>query len=411
MRRHTAIIRPRNKSQNQMIELHQEALSCEGGAGEISLAFHRGARGFAQLREQWRQIDNSFSGKRFFHLYSWYRGYIECLEHDPDSVMFCVMSRGSSPVAVFPLKMAAQKVCGIPLRVLQVPTYDHMDLGDFIFSKTEDNATLVRTLVQRLRRSSGVAWDMIRIPHALEDSAVAFALRHAPPPLWRTTLAKKSNYANCAMGYDQVAANFDGHFRRNIRRLSRRAREMGTLQFHSYRSVEDINHHFHELLRVEAAGWKGEGGTNTAIACDEEASRFYKILIEGFGPAGQCMLNLMLLNEKCIAGQLCLVVDGTVYILKIGFDETCATIAPGNLIMEQLFHQCADDKQIDTISFVTGKDWNYLWGAKSLLVYSHQIFNRATLRGWTGYLLYRMKDLARSLAGFSGSKRNNPATT
>ena len=394
-----------------MIELHQDALSCEGGAGEISLAFHRGAQGFAQLRDPWRQIDNSHSGKRFFHLYSWYRGYLECLERDPDSVLFCVMSRGSEPVAVFPLKRTTQKVFGIPFRVLQIPTHDHIDLGDFIFAKTRDNATLVRTLVRHLRRASGIAWDMIHIPSALEDSAAAFALQQSPPPLWRATLVKKSNYADCSMSYDQVTANFDGHFRRNIRRLSRRAREMGTLQFHSYRSVEDINLHFHELLKVEAAGWKGGGGTNTAIACDKDADRFYRTLVEGFGPSGQCMLNLMMLNDKCIAGQLCLVVDGTVYILKIGFDETCAAIAPGNLIMEQLFHQCADDKQINTISFVTGKDWNYLWGAKSLLVYNHQIFNRANLRGWIGYLLYRIKDLARSLAGFSGLKRNNPATT
>lgn len=71
---------------------------------------------------------------------------------------------------------------------------------------------------------------------------------------------------NCATSYDEVAAGFDGRFRRNVRRLSRRAREMGKIQFHSYRPVEDINRHFQELLDVEAAGWKGESGTNTAIA-------------------------------------------------------------------------------------------------------------------------------------------------
>lgn len=391
-----------------MIELHQEALSRESGAGEISLAFHRGAQGLAELRESWRQLENSFSGKRFFHLYPWYRAYIDHLEHDPDAVLFCVMSRGSMPVAVFPLKSTTQKIFGVPFRIMQVPTHDHMDLGDFIFSKSDANATLLKILVRHLRRSSGVAWDMIHIPHALEDSATALALRQAPPPWCRTALAKKSNYADCAMGYDRVAANFDGHFRRNIRRLSRRAREMGTLQFHSHRSVADINRHFHELLGVEAAGWKGAGGTNTAIACDEATGRFYKSLIEGFGPSGQCMLNLMMLNDKCIAGQLCLVVDGVVDILKIGFDETYAAIAPGNLLMEQLFRQCAEDKRINTISFVTGKDWNYLWGATSLLVYDHKIFSRATLRGWIGYLLYRVKDLARWLARLSGLKRDNP---
>ena len=394
-----------------MIELHQDALSGEGRVSEFSLAFHRGAQGFAGLRETWRQIENSLVGKRFFHLYPWYRAYLEHLEHDPDSVMFCVMSRGSSPVAIFPLKSTTRKVCGIPLRILQIPTHDHIDLSDFIFAKTDDNATLLKELVRQLRVTPGVAWDMIYIPGGLEDSKVAYALQHAPPPLWRTALVYKSNYVNCATSYDEVAAGFDGRFRRNVRRLSRRAREMGKIQFHSYRSVEDINRHFHELLSVEAAGWKGDGGTNTAIACDEKAERFYKSLVEGFGASGQCMLNLMLLNDKCIAGQLCLLVEGTVYILKIGFDEAYAAIAPGNLIMEQLFLECAEDKQISTISFVTGKDWNYLWGAKSLRVYDHQIFNCSSVRGWCAYLLLRAKDVARSLAIAAGFKKNSTATT
>ncbi|MCR4347128.1 MAG: GNAT family N-acetyltransferase [Sulfuricaulis sp.] len=394
-----------------MIELHQDALSGEGMASEFSLAFHRGAQGFAGLRETWRQIENSLSGKRFFHLYFWYRAYLDHLEQDPDSVIFCVMSRGSSPVAVFPLKIATQKVCGVSVRVLQIPTHDHIDLSDFIFSKTSENATLLKVLVRQLRQVPGIKWDMLYIPGALEDSTAAYALQLAPPPLWRSTLVYKSNYVNCATSYGEVAAGFDGRFRRNVRRLSRRAREMGKIQFHSYRSVEDINRHFQEILDVEAAGWKGESGTNTAIACDEKAGRFYKSLVEGFGPSGQCMLNLMLLNDKCIAGQLCLLVDGTVYILKIGFDEAYAAIAPGNLIMEQLFLQCAEDKTINTISFVTGKDWNYLWGAKSLQVYDHQVFNCGTVRGWIGYLLCRTKDLARSLSIYSGLKRESPAIT
>jgi hypothetical protein len=121
------------------------------------------------------------------------------------------------------------------------------------------------------------------------------------------------------------------------------------------------------------------------------------------------MLNLLTLNDKCIAGQLCLVVDGTVYILKIGFDEAYGAIAPGNLIMEQLFQHCAEDKQISAISFVTGKDWNFLWGAKSLQVYDHRIFNRASLRGWIGYMLYRIRDLARSRKGVPESKGDEPA--
>ncbi len=175
-----------------MIELHHDALSGEGVVSEISLAFHRGTQGFAGLRETWRQIENSLAGKRFFHLYPRYRACLENLEQNPDSVIFCVILRGISPVAVFPLKITTQKVCGIPLRVLQIPTHDHLDLSDFIFAKTGENATLLKELVHQLRQTPGIAWDMIYIPGALEDSVTAFALQYAPPPYGAPLLSIKA---------------------------------------------------------------------------------------------------------------------------------------------------------------------------------------------------------------------------
>lgn len=107
-------------------------------------------------------------------------------------MIFCVILRGISPVAVFPLKITTQKVCGIPLRVLQIPTHDHLDLSDFIFAKTGENATLLKELVHQLRQTPGIAWDMIYIPGALEDSVTAFALQYAPPPYGAPLLSIKA---------------------------------------------------------------------------------------------------------------------------------------------------------------------------------------------------------------------------
>ncbi|MBI5783719.1 MAG: GNAT family N-acetyltransferase [Gammaproteobacteria bacterium] len=388
-----------------MVELHRDGFLCEDESGDLSLALYRGREGFPGLRDPWRQLADSLSKKRFFHLYPWYRSYLESLEKDPASVFFCVISRGSIPVGVFPLKRTERKVCGFRFRCLEIPAHDHMNLSDFIFDKTAANATLLRALVKNVRRLSGESWDLIYVPNALEDSTTAYALQRAPTFLSVTSRAKKSNYVNCDMTYDQMAENFKGSFRRNLNRLHRRASELGKLEFSSYRSTEDIQRHFHELLKVEASGWKGERGTHTAISCDESSTHFYEKVVEGFGASGQCMLNLLALNGKCIAGQLCLLVDGTLYILKIGFDESYSTIAPGNLIMSELFRQCAEDSQIKTISFITDRDWNLLWGAESMPVYDHYLFNHGTIMGWLGYLACRSKNLAQPLLRLAERKR------
>lgn len=396
---------PPPEESKQMVELHHDALLCADESGDLSLVLYRGREDFSRLRDLWRQLADSLSSKRFFHLYPWYRGYIESLEKDPSSVFFCVISRGSIPVGVFPLKRTERKVCGFRFRCLEIPTHDHMNLSDFIFDKTADNATLLRALFKNVQRLSGESWDLIKVPHALEDSATAYALERAPTFLSVSSRAKKSNYVNSDMTYERMVENFKGSFRRNLRRLHRRATESGKLEFHSYRSTEDIQRHFHELLEVEGSGWKGERGTQTAISCDQSSTHFYEKIAEGFSTSGQCTLNLLTLNGKCIAGQLCLIVDSTLYILKIGFDETHTAIAPGNLIMSELFRQCAEDSQIKAISFITDRDWNLLWGAESMPVYDHYLFNHGTMMGWLGYLACRSKNLVQPLLRVAKRKR------
>lgn len=370
--------------------------SLAGGMTEgLSLAVYRFPDDLAALREAWARVTESLPHKRFFHLFPWYLGYLDSLESDPTAVFFCVAHRGATPVAIFPLKCVRRRMCGLHFNYLEIPVNDHLNLSDFIFDKTPDNAVLLRALIRQVRRLSGRAWDVICIPSALEDSAANYALRQAPMRMSLSEPVRKSNHVDCRMAYEELAGNFKNNFRRNLRRLHRRAQETGTLQFKSYESREEILSHFHKLLEVEASGWKGE--TGTAISCDQVTTRFYRKVAEEFSITGQCRLNILTLNEKCIAAQLCLLVDGMLYILKIGFDEAHAAIAPGNLIMEELFRQCAADDRIHGVSFITGREWNFLWGATSAQVYEHHLFNPASLMGWIGYLACRGKRFLRPL--------------
>lgn len=377
-------------------------------SSDLSLAVYRFPRDLAMLKENWIKVTDSFSEKRFFHLFSWYLCYLESLENDPATVFFCVARRGTRPVAVFPLKSVKRRIGGLDLRCLEIPTHDHLNLSDFVFERIPDNAMLLRTLIKKIRRLSGETWDVIRIPNALEDSVAAYALQQGPRLMSFSAFSKRSNQVNCRMPYEKMAENFKSGFRRNLRRLHRRAQELGRLQFTSYQTVPDIQRHFHELLEVEASGWKGEKGTQTAIACEQATLRFYQKIVEQFGAAGQCWLNLLTLNDKCIAAQLCLVADGMLHILKIGFDESHAAIAPGNLLLDELFQQCTADDRVHGVSFVTGREWNFLWGAKPIPVYDHYLFNPASIRGWAAYLACRGKRFLQPLLRWNRSDKTPP---
>ena len=375
-----------------MTESYCDAVSRAIVSEGLSLTLYRGSRGLGELRKAWARLADGMAHKRYFHLHSWYRSYLEALEPHPDQVLFVLIARGDVPLAVFPLMWSVRKVCGLSFRCLEVPSNPHLNLGDFVFDKSTDNAALVRIMVRNLRRLTGQAWDLIHVPNALEDSAVAYALQQAPVPLSLSIPVGRSNHVDCSRPYEQVEEKFKGTFRRNLRRLRRRAEGQGELRYASYSSMEDLARYFPDFLRVEAAGWKGSQGTQSAIVCDPPTTAFYRMLVDEFGATGRCWLNLLALNGNYIAGQLCLLADSTLYILKIGYDEAHADIAPGNLIMGETIRQCAGDERVQTVSFVTGKEWNFLWGADSATLYAHNIFNRATMRGWLGYLTCRAKN-------------------
>jgi CelD/BcsL family acetyltransferase involved in cellulose biosynthesis len=378
----------------------------ELGPTGVTLAIYRGKDGLGDLPALWSQLVEAMPAKRFFHLHAWYQSYLESLETDPSSLSFYVLFRGERPVALFPLKSATQNVCPFGLRSLELPVHDHLNLSDFVFDRTEENAGLLRLLIQHLQRCSETPWDVIYLSNVLEDSAAAYALEKAPPPMALSNYKRNSNYVDCALAYEDFLKNVDGHFRRNLGRLTRRVQQMGELQFHSYRSLEEIRSNFHHFVTVEAAGWKGDSGTQSAIACNPPIKSFYEKLIDRYAAAGQCWLNLLLLNDKAIAGQLCLLVDGTLYILKIGYDEAYSKVAPGNLVMDQTLRLAVEDQGVRAVSFITDRQWNYFWGAKSYRVYDHFIFNRSSLRGWYGYLCLRLKGLVRALRQRLGSAKD-----
>jgi hypothetical protein len=115
-------------------------------------------------------------------------------------------------------------------------------------------------------------------------------------------------------------------------------------------------------------------------------------------PGGEPVINLLWLNGSCIAGQFCLLVDRVLYLIKIGYHEKHAHLAPGNLLMERVLADGSRDATMRAISFVTDPPWSHLWRPESRLVSNYYIFNR-TLPGLASYLARRMGSLISGIRG------------
>ncbi|GAB4507903.1 MAG: hypothetical protein Tsb0026_05130 [Sulfuricaulis sp.] len=81
---------------------------------------------------------------------------------------------------------------------------------------------------------------MINVPKALEDSAAVFGLGHVTSIRQVCTQRQCSDYLGSHQNYDEIEAKLASNFKRNLRRLRRRAEKTGKLEYRSSRDPQEI---------------------------------------------------------------------------------------------------------------------------------------------------------------------------
>jgi CelD/BcsL family acetyltransferase involved in cellulose biosynthesis len=343
---------------------------------DLRIKVFLGREGLDSISGEWRRLVLGIPNHRFFQLPEWHKSYLSSLEIDPASVAYFVAYRADKMVAVLPLRHSRRRIHGLILRTLGLIAHSHITLGDFAFAQHAENATLMQTFVDWLRAQREFAWDVLLLDRVPDRSAIAFALKAAPPSLLLCTARGSSSYIPCEQPYETATSAISGSFKRNLRRLARRAAQTAPLSYLSVHEHVELTEALPRFFALEASGWKG--GEGTAIDCDESLVMFYRGLVEEFGSQGQCCINFLRLGDTDVAAQFCLRVGGATNLLKIGFDEAHAAIAPGNLIMERTIQDCCENTQIRYVSFVTSPSWDHVWKPLSEVVWEYQVFNNTS---------------------------------
>lgn len=133
--------------------------------------------------------------------------------------------------------------------------------------------------------------------------------------------------------------NFERKRRKEYRRLRARLSEQGRFEARSLGSGADTGPWVDAFLDVEAAGWKGDGGT--AIKADPRAARALGEAARGLAAAGKLRFWQLSLDGRAVAMLFAVVEGGEAWLGKIAHDPAFARFSPGVLLIlhatEQLF--------------------------------------------------------------------------
>ena len=119
---------------------------------------------------------------------------------------------------------------------------------------------------------------------------------------------------------------------RNVGRLRRRLSELGAVSFEwlspDPTTVEEL---LADGLRVERSGWKERSGS--AIAMSPSLTLFYGDAARWAAERGWLRLGFLRLDGRAIAFDYGFEKDGVISLLKGGYDESFASLAPGILLL------------------------------------------------------------------------------
>lgn len=121
------------------------------------------------------------------------------------------------------------------------------------------------------------------------------------------------------------------------RRRRRRLAERGALEFHLLHGMQADARAVGEHLRLEHAGWKGEGGSS--LLSTPAQTMFFREMFAGFATIGAAAFMETRLDGRVIASSSNLLLGDTLCGVKIGWDPAFAAYSPGRLNESEL-HKC-----------------------------------------------------------------------
>jgi CelD/BcsL family acetyltransferase involved in cellulose biosynthesis len=312
-------------------------------------SLHKGAAGLAQLAPDWEQLAQTV-GRHFLHFPAWYQAQMAA--SPSEQALFVAVHRQGLLQAVLPLVATSVSWGLFQVPMLQLYYPNEMGVNDIVSAVPVSDywSALNRFLRTRLAKE-GIRFDLIQ----WQCARVQGLLGSLPGYCHQSHFSK---YLDIAAGPEAFWAGYSKKFLHDLSRKRRKLESLGLVRFESVQTLAALPAAYAAFLAIEDSGWKGKEGTS--ILKQAVKRTYYDALQAHFAANQQWRVNLLYLNDQVVAAQLGVQVRGTLYLLKIGYDESQGATSPGALLLASLVDH-SPALGLTQISFVTGVNWIDRW--------------------------------------------------
>jgi CelD/BcsL family acetyltransferase involved in cellulose biosynthesis len=324
---------------------------------------NRGPHGFAGVRWAWQRLD--VDTPYFFQGLEWMDRLCTVVD---DEVAWTVAIDAAEPVAVSVVRSSHRRRMGVRLRVLS-----EVRVGDMGYPYA-DAVVAPRTNVDfdGLVGISG-AWDVLSLRS-----------RRIGSP-WVALVSNKSyveeepdggaGILDTRMEADEWWRGLPKNMRDSIRKTRSRIAASGGSEV-AVSTGAQLPAAYDEFVTLEASGWKAQEGTAL-----QQRPAWRELLGDYLRVAPTAEVRSLHIGGRLAASQLSVTCGGSLFLLKVAYDEELAHLSPGNVLMASLVEACCQTPGVERIDCLVWQDWHQRWGMTREPTYRVLAFNSHSAKG------------------------------
>jgi CelD/BcsL family acetyltransferase involved in cellulose biosynthesis len=199
-----------------------------------------------------------------------------------------------------------------------------------LYGPVYEDVDAARELADRIVAAGGASVDL---KYLASDDPFAGAYAEAARARGYKVISRsalRSPYIDLVGDMESFEASLPKKFRKELDRRKRRLTEQGEVSIAFGGAGGSLDELLDEGFAIEGSGWK----KGTALAEDAAAASFYREVAHWAAGRGWLHLGMLRLDGRPIAFSFCLAANGSMNVVKVGFDPAFRRYAPGSILTE-----------------------------------------------------------------------------
>lgn len=306
------------------------------------------AESFLALQQEWNALADRLGYPLLRH--ELFAAVIEA-QRERHPLMILVLRDGENAVrGIAPLRLKGR----LGAKRLEFISHDLHEPNGLLYTDDDALKVLVRTLF-----GAGLP---VRLNRLIDDGAEIACIKEIEGG------SRRFHYTNAgsilrvplSTNFGDVEKGISANRRHNLRRLRKRAEELGVVEFIACSpNGLNVDKYLDEVFQIEASGWKGRGGS--AILSDPEKRRFFRLYGQAAAQRGTLRIYIMRIAGQTAAVRLAVVGSGRLWELKIGYDERWRSCSPGILMTHETLRHASQEGLTSHEFLGMSADWERIW--------------------------------------------------